>query len=148
MPEFSNLVQEYYTNPINNHRIDHATLSRHEGNSLCGDDITIYAMLSDEITPTTDCPSPSSRTITQRSYDGNVSMITQAAASFFSELVVGSSIDEIMTWTEQRFIGEGFDVSPRRRRARVIALLATRNAIHAWRGDGIVETFEDVLIEE
>jgi NifU-like protein involved in Fe-S cluster formation len=75
-------------------------------------------------------------------------MITQAAASFFSDIVVGNSIDEILTRTEQRFIDEGFDVSSRRRRARVIALVATHNAIHAWRGDGIVVTFDDLLCEE
>lgn len=42
MSEFSSLVQEYYTNPINNYCMPDATLSRHEGNPLCGDDITVY----------------------------------------------------------------------------------------------------------
>ena len=43
-------------------------------------------------------------------------------------------------------IENGFEVSPRRRRARVIALLATRNAIHQFLKDGKEDTFDDILL--
>jgi hypothetical protein len=39
----------------------------------------------------------------------------------------------------------GFEVSPRRKRAGVIAILATRNAIHEYLKDGKKDTFEDVI---
>ena len=42
MSEFSTLVQSYYQNPVNNRKMEDATISRHEGNSLCGDDLTVY----------------------------------------------------------------------------------------------------------
>jgi NifU-like protein involved in Fe-S cluster formation len=84
MSEFSSLVQEYYKNPINNHRMEDATISQHEGNAICGDDITVYLKLQGAERADLGLQS----VVTARSYDGNVSMITQAAASFFSELIV------------------------------------------------------------
>jgi len=135
MSEFSGLVQAYYQNPVNNRKIDNATISRHEGNSLCGDDLTVYLVIEND-------------TITDRSYDGMPSMVTQAAASFFSELIIGKTLDEVLQMNEQTMIDQEFIVSPRRRRASVIAILATRNAIHDYRKDGIEEKFEDLLVEE
>lgn len=39
----------------------------------------------------------------------------------------------------------GFDVSPRRKQASVLGLLAVRNAIHKYLDDGITDDFSDVL---
>ncbi len=134
MSDFSPLVQEYYKTPINNYRMDDSMASFHEWNALCGDDITVYFQYDDQ------------KVITKRSYDGNVSMVTQAAASFFSEIIVWKTFDEILSLNEQLMIDHGFDVSHRRRRARVIPILATRNAIHFLLGDGIVDVFDDILV--
>lgn len=112
-----------------------ATISRHEGNSLCGDDLTVYLNIKDN-------------TIADRSYDGMPSMITQAAASFFSELVIGKTVDEVLQMNEQTMRDNDFIVSPRRRRASIIAILATRNAIHQFKKDTVEEGFDDLLIEE
>lgn len=40
---------------------------------------------------------------------------------------------------------KGFEVSPRRKRAAVIALLGVRNAIHTYRNDGVEEDFDELL---
>lgn len=134
MTEFSSLVQAYYQNPINNRKMEDATISYHEGNALCGDDVTAYLKIEDD-------------KIVDRSYDGMPSMITQAAASFFSELVVGKMLDDVLAMNEQTMKDHDFIVSSRRRRASIIAILATRNAIHEYRKDGKVEAFEDLLVE-
>ena len=134
MSEFSGLVQAYYQNPLNNRAMPDATVSHHEGNSLCGDDLNVYLKIVDDI-------------IIDRSYDGMPSMITQAAASFFSELVIGKTLHEILHMNEQTIKDNDFIVSERRRRASVIAILATRNAIHHFLKDGKEERFEDLLID-
>lgn len=41
----------------------------------------------------------------------------------------------------------GITVSPRRKRAQVLALLATRNALHEYLADGKKDDFSDVLTE-
>ncbi len=154
MSEFSTLVQEYYKNPVNNHRMQDAMIFRHEGNAVCWDDITIYmkysfpewVIMAGENLPTASRAVPSLlSTVTERSYDWNVSMVTQAAASFFSELVIWKTFEEILASTENLMIENWFEVSQRRRRARVIALLATRNAIHQLLQDGKEDTFDEIL---
>lgn len=150
MSEYSTLIQEYYTNPVNNYRIEDATVSHHEGNPMCGDDITVYIKLSkDNIVIPLDTKEidQENTVISQRSYDGNVSMITQAAASFFSELIVGKTVAQALQLQEQLMIDQGFEVSTRRRRARSIAILATRNALHTLLGDCKIDEFDDVLGE-
>ncbi len=117
---------------------------------MCGDDITVYIKLSKDhtiIPVTTQEIDQENTIISQRSYDGNVSMITQAAASFFSELIVGKTVAQALQLQEQLMIDQGFEVSTRRRRARSIAILATRNALHMLLGDGKVDEFDDVLGE-
>ncbi len=142
MSEYSSLIQEYYKNPVNNYRMENAIISAHEWNPLCGDDITIYAEISPSITTDNN---PLQNIISKRSYDGNVSMITQAAASFFSELIIWKTVQQALQLNEQFMIDEWFEVSPRRKRARAIAILATRNALHIWLKDNKYDTFEDVL---
>lgn len=75
-------------------------------------------------------------------------MITQAAASFFSELVIGKTLEEVLQMNEQTMKDQDFIVSERRRRAAVIAILATRNAIHTYLQDGKEDKFEDLLVEQ
>lgn len=145
MSEFSMLVQEYYKNPVNNYQMKDCDFFWHEWNSICEDDINVYIQYKkiDEWWSQSD---PKNLIVSNWSFDGNVSMITQAASSFFSELVVGHTFAEIFTRDEQLMIDNWFDVSPRRRRARVIALLATRNAMHAFLKDKKIDGFEDVLL--
>ncbi len=142
MSEFSGLVQAYYQNPVNNRTMNDATISRHEGNELCGDDLTVYLKIK-----SIDHRAQSIDIIEDWSYDGMPSMITQAAASFFSELIRGKTLDEVLLMDEKTMKDNDFIVSPRRRRASIIAILATRNAIHEYLKDGEVETFENLLVD-
>ncbi|MDR0369243.1 MAG: iron-sulfur cluster assembly scaffold protein [Candidatus Peribacteria bacterium] len=133
------LVSEYNRNPVHNYPMEDYSVSRHEGNFICGDDIIVYLKIEDE-------------KIIDWSFDGNTASVTTAAASLLAELIIGKTLDEVMEWSYDTIAANGLDVLPRRRRAAVIALLATRNAIHQWRGDKktdsemiVVEEFEDML---
>lgn len=42
-------------------------------------------------------------------------------------------------------VDHGFEVSPRRKRAAVIAMLATRNAIHEHLKDSKKDVFDDLI---
>lgn len=140
MSEIEFLIEEYNNHPVNNCVMNDATISRHEGNFICWDDLTVYLKLQGDL-------------IEKMTYDGNPSNITMAASGFISELVVGQKIDEVMTWNYNTMIENGFEVSPKRKRAAVIALLAIRNAVHQWRwdknekGEILEEDFEDLFDE-
>lgn len=57
-------------------------------------------------------------------------------------------IDTVMQWNQRKVIDDtGIEVSPRRKRAQVLALLATRNALHTYLNDGKKDDFSDILME-
>lgn len=59
------------------------------------------------------------------------------------------NIDTVMSWGQKMVIDQtGIQVSPRRKRAQVLALLATRNALHTYLQDGQKDDFSDILVEE
>lgn len=133
MSEEQNLIiQEYAKNPLQNFAMKEYTIKQHEGNFICWDDIVVYLKIEDN-------------KITEYSFDGNCSNITTAASSFLSEFIIGKSLEEILQRNYQTMIDHGFEVSPRRRRAGVIAILATRNAIHTYIKDSKTDTFDDVI---
>jgi hypothetical protein len=58
-------------------------------------------------------------------------------------------INEVMSWNQKTVIDEtGVEVSPRRKRAQILALLATRNALHAYLHDGEKDDFSDIMTGE
>ena len=132
MSETELLVKEYSKNPLCNYEMQDPDVTRHEGNFICGDDITVYLKIQDD-------------KVSEFSYDGNPSTVSLAAASFLSELIIWTSLDEILTWNYETFVEKGFEVSPRRKRAAVIALLGVRNAIHTYCNDGVEEDFDELL---
>lgn len=133
MTEEQNLmIQEYAKNPLKNFAMKEYTIKQHEGNFICGDDIVVYLVIDNE-------------KIADYSFDGNCSNITTAAASFLSEFIIGTPIHEILRRNYQTMTDHGFEVSPRRKRAAVIAILASRNAIHTYLKDGKTDTFDDII---
>ncbi|MCX6824664.1 MAG: iron-sulfur cluster assembly scaffold protein [candidate division SR1 bacterium] len=126
------LIQEYAKTPLQNFAMKDYTIKQHEGNFICGDDIVVYLVIKDN-------------KVGKYSFDGNCSNITTAAASFLSEFIISTSIEEILNRTYQTMVNHGFEVSPRRKRAAVIAILATRNAIHSYIKDNKQDTFDDII---
>jgi len=140
MSEISDaLIAEYNKNPVNFYEMKEFTVSHHEWNFICWDDITVFLKISDNI-------------IKEFSFFWSPWQVTTASCSLLAEMICWKSIDEVMTWWYETFVDQWLDVLPRRRRAVVIWLLWVRNAIHEFRGDKnedsdsiIVEEFEDIL---
>lgn len=126
------MIQEYAKNPLQNFALKDYTIKQHEGNFICWDDIVVYLVIKDD-------------KIEDFSFDGNCSNITTAASSFLSEFIIGTPIKDILHWGYKTMVDHGFEVSPRRKRAAVIAILATRNAIHTYVKDGNNDTFDDLI---
>jgi len=110
------MIQEYAKNPINNYKMEDATISQHEGNFICGDDITIYIKIKD-------------KKIKKFSFDWNCSNITMASASFLAEILPEEDILDILNRKYKTLTEKWFIVSNRRKQAACIWLLAVQNAI-------------------
>lgn len=135
MSEISDaLITEYNNNPVNFFEMKDFTVSRHEWNFICWDDITVYLKIKDNI-------------IEEFSFSWNPWQVTMASCSLLAEMIPWKTIDEIMEWNYDTFVEQWLDVLPRRRRAVVIWLLWVRNAIHEFRWDKKVDS-DEILVEE
>lgn len=130
--ESSLLIQEYYKSNQFFHTMEKPTAVKKIGNTLCGDTIEVFLQIQDDI-------------VTDYSYAWEPSQITKAAAEFFWEFVIGMKIWDTLkldaNWVKQ----EGFVVSYRRIRSSISAILATRNAIHDYLRDGMIDEYEDLI---
>lgn len=140
MSEISDaLISEYNKNPVNFYKMKDFSISRHEGNFICGDDLTIYLKIKENI-------------IIEFSFYWNPGQISTASCSLLAEIIKWKTLDEVLTRWYDTFVELWLDVLPRRRRAVVIGLLWVRNSIHERRNDKkpnsdeiLVEDFEDIL---
>ena len=116
------LIAEYNKNPVGFYEMENYTVSHHEWNFICWDDITVYLKIKDNI-------------IEDFSFAWNPWQVTTASCSLLCEMIKWKSIDEVMTRWYDTFVNEWLTVLPRRRRAVVSGLLWVRNAIHSRRKD-------------
>lgn len=135
-PVYTETFLEYAKNPPNKGILTSATLQHFEENRNCGDALEVFLKLDD------------AGRVEDFSFNGYTAIVTTACASIFGEAIIGSHIQDILHMTEAT-VREmiGFEVSTRRKQASVLGLLATRNAIHVYLQDGIVDDFSDVLLD-
>jgi NifU-like protein involved in Fe-S cluster formation len=126
------LVESYIQNPVYNKIINNTSISQYEWNALCGDNITIYLEIENNI-------------IKNYGYTWESSTITKAWASFLWDIILWINIYDIIDWNIKTLESQDFIVSTRRKRAAVIALLATKNAIYKYLQIEKKETFDDIL---
>ncbi len=133
-PVYTEIFLEYAKNPPNKGILEGATIQYFEENRNCGDALEVFLKLND------------SGVVEDFLFDGYTAIVTTACASIFGEAILGVNIQDILSMNETT-IREmiGFQVSSRRKQASVLGLLATRNAIHIYLKDGIVDDFSDVL---
>lgn len=128
------LLIEYSNNPSNKYIMEDADIRYREHNRVCADVVEVFAKFRDN-------------TIVEFSFDGYMSIVATACTAITGESIIGLELDEILWFNESyivSIIGDG--ISPRRKNASLIGLLAIKNAIHEWKKDGMREDFSDILI--
>ncbi len=131
----NSLIIEYSNQPANKYILEHATIRYREHNRVCADVVEVFLLIENDM-------------IIEASFDGYMSIVATACTAITLEASIGLPIDEILTYNEsyiQSLIGT--DISPRRRNASLIGLLAIKNAIHQYRGDGMQEDFSDIFLD-
>ena len=133
MSENDGLFLEYAKYPPNKGILENATVRHFEENRTCGDALEVFLVIEDG-------------TVRDFSFEGKTSIVTTACAAMFGEAILGEDIGRILSMTSLDMIEIAGPVSPRRRAASVLGLLATRNAIHAYLKDGATDDFSDVIV--
>ncbi len=136
MYDVAELIQEYSKNPVNNYEMLDADVVYQEWNPICGDGIVVYLKIE-------------KNKLKNFSFSGDTSMVTTAAVSMLAEEIIAYDIEKILS-LDYNFVKEelGLEVSPRRERSAVLGLLATRNAIHEYKKDWILDDFDDLIEED
>lgn len=118
------IITYYSKTPPNKFAMENATLRYKEENRSCSDTIEVFLRIEDNM-------------VKDWSFEGITSIITTATSSVFGESIVGMTLDEVLQ-KDYNYIVEliGEEVSPRRQKAAVFGLVATRNAIHKYLQDG------------
>jgi nitrogen fixation NifU-like protein len=80
---YKEVILDHYKNPRNKHELGNAELSCTRNNPLCGDEITVYAHVSDG-------------TIEELAFQGAGCSISQSSASMMTEAAAGTSVDEAL----------------------------------------------------
>ena len=130
----SDLIIEYSSNPPNKGLLANADIRYREANRVCADVVEVSLIIQDGI-------------LTEFMFDGYMSIVATACVSITGELLEWQRTEDILTLNES-FIHEhiGTDISPRRRYASLIGLLAVKNAIHEYSQDGKKEDFSDIVV--
>ncbi len=133
MAENDGLFLEYAKNPPNKGILENATVTHFEENRTCGDSLEVYLVIESGL-------------LKDFSFEGKTSIVTTACSAMFGEAVLGERVEDVLSMNSADMVEIAGPVSPRRRMASVLGLLATRNAIHAFLGDGKTDDFSDVLV--
>jgi nitrogen fixation protein NifU and related proteins len=127
------LIIEYSQNPLNKYIMEDATIRYREHNRICADVIEVFLKIENNI-------------LKDFSFDGYMSIVATACAAITGESLIGQDIRAILGYDDryiQEIIGDG--ISPRRKNASLIGLLAAKNAIHEYLQDGKKEDFSDIM---
>jgi nitrogen fixation protein NifU and related proteins len=113
--------------------MEDATIRYREHNRICADVIEVFLKIENNI-------------LKDFSFDGYMSIVATACAAITGESLIGQDIRAILGYDDryiQEIIGDG--ISPRRKNASLIGLLAAKNAIHEYLQDGKKEDFSDIM---
>jgi NifU-like protein involved in Fe-S cluster formation len=128
------LIIEYSKNPPNKSIPENYSIRYREQNRVCADVIEVFLTIENGI-------------LSQFHFDGYMSIVATACSSITGEALEGVPLDTILSYNEEyirSIIGDG--ISPRRKNASLIGLLAIKNAIHEYKRDGIREDFSDIML--
>ena len=130
---YNETITYYSKTPPNKQELKHFNVKHYEDNNICWDDLEVYLFIEEWI-------------IKDFWFTWDTSIITTACASIFWESIIGTPILDILNMdyaTIEELIG--MEVSSRRKQASVLWLLTTRNAIHNYLQDDIVDSFDDII---
>ncbi len=134
MSEVASLIQAYAAQPIGQWVLEQFDIVYELENSLCGDDIVVYALLSSD-----------KLTIEKFSHAWSPQMFTLASASILAEQVQWELVSTVLQWWVSTMENRWLYVSPRRKRATVTALLALHNGLVEYLSQWEKRDYETIL---
>jgi len=130
---YNETITYYSKNPFNKFEMEDSTIDYFEENELCWDELKVFLKIENNI-------------IENWSFVWDSAIITTACGWIYWESIIWKGLEEVLE-LDYNYIIELIEeeVSDRRKKASVLALLTTRNAIHKYLDDWQLDDFEDVI---
>jgi nitrogen fixation protein NifU and related proteins len=80
---YKEVILDHYKNPRNKREVPGATFTCHANNPLCGDEITVYAQVNDDV-------------VSDLAFQGAGCSISQSSASMMTEAVAGQRVEDAL----------------------------------------------------
>lgn len=123
----------YSKNPFNKFKMNDFSVSYFESNETCWDALEIFLKIEDNI-------------IKDWSFYGDTAIITTACSSILWESIIWINIYEVLKMDYNNIVELIWDeISEKRKKASVLGLLTTRNAIHKFLNDWLKDDFIDLI---
>ncbi len=117
MDLYAEEILDHYKHPRHFGHLDEPTLTYHDTNPLCGDEITLELQIEDN-------------KVADVAFTGQGCAISRAAASMMSEQIVGMSLEELKSWDKESILDLlGIEVGPVRIKCALLPLKALKAAV-------------------
>jgi nitrogen fixation NifU-like protein len=117
MDLYAEEILDHYKHPRHFGHLNEPTLTFHDRNPLCGDEITLELQIADG-------------KIADVAFTGHGCAVSRAAASMMSEEIIGKSLDELRGWQKENITDLlGIEVGPVRIKCALLPLKALKAAV-------------------
>lgn len=117
MDLYAEEILDHYKHPRHFGHLEEPTLTYHDSNPLCGDEIFLELRIEDN-------------KVADVAFTGHGCAISRAAASMMSEEIIGMSLDELKKWDKESILDLlGIEVGPVRIKCALLPLKALKAAV-------------------
>ncbi|OIO93198.1 MAG: SUF system NifU family Fe-S cluster assembly protein [Anaerolineae bacterium CG2_30_64_16] len=117
MDLYAEEILDHYKHPRHFGHLDDPTMTYHDTNPFCGDEITLELRIEDDH-------------VVDVAFTGQGCAISRAAASMMSEEIIGMPLDELRRWDKENITDLlGIEVGPVRIKCALLPLKALKAAV-------------------
>jgi nitrogen fixation NifU-like protein len=118
---YGDVILEHFRHPRNHGTLDNPDVAHEELNPLCGDRVRIELAVAND------------GSIRAARFRGDLCMIAQAATSLLTEMVVGSAIDRVEDFPQQKLLDAlQSEISPARLNCALLPLSVLKTAVRGY----------------
>ena len=118
---YGEVILEHFRHPRNHGRLEGADIAHEELNPLCGDRVRIELAID------------GNDAIRAARFQGDLCMIAQAASSLLTEMIIGSSLDDALEFSERRLLDAlRSEISPARLACATLPLNVLKSGVRLF----------------
>lgn len=126
MDLYAEEILDHYKHPRHFGHLEHPTLTYHDSNPFCGDEITLELKIEDD-------------RVVDAAFSGHGCAISRASASMMTDEIIGKELGELKGWSKEEILDLlGIEVGPVRMKCALLPLKAMKAAVWGL-GDEVEE---------